>query len=112
MKLLVKHNFAPEQKREIKASFKEERRAIRKRGSDLPSVRKELASKRDLTASEASKRGPERGKVKVGGGGEGPWAREGAETPGPRAIASGTHVRRDSRRMQAHTLPGVVVRRR
>ena len=58
--LLMKHNFTPEEKREIKASFSEERKATRKGGSDLVSVRKELASKRERLASQASARGPER----------------------------------------------------
>ena len=62
MKLLMKHNFTTEEKREIKASFSEERKATRKGGSDLASVRKELAAKRARLASEASKRGPEGGR--------------------------------------------------
>ena len=83
--LLMKHDFTPEEKREIKASFKEERKAIQKGGSDLPSVRKELASKRDRLASEASKRGPERGKVKVGGDGRGSMGKRGSGTSRPKS---------------------------
>ena len=75
-------------------------------------MRKELASERERLASEASARGPENGKVKVGGGGSG--SREGAD-PGARPVdRDAKNARRTGfkRNAGSHTLPRVVVRRR
>ena len=101
--LLMKHDFT-RSKREIKASFKEERKAVQKGGSDLPSVRKELASKRDRIASEASKRGPENGKVKVGGGGSGSKRGSGPRHPVDRD-AKNARKAGFKKNAGAHTLP-------
>ena len=108
----MKHDFTKEEKGEIQASFSEERKVIQKGGSDLPSVRKELASKRDRTASEASKRGPERGKVKVGGG-RGSMGKRGSGESRPKSNSE-RNARKAGFKKNAgsHTLPGVVVRRR
>ena len=109
--LLVKHDFTKEEKREIKASFSEERKAIRRGGSDLASVRKELASKRDRLASEASARGPENGKVKVGGGGSGSKRGSGPRRPVDRDAKNACKAG-FKKNVGSHTLPRVVVRRR
>ena len=111
MKLLMKHDFTKEERREIKANFSEERKATRKGGSDLASVRKELASKRERVASEATARGPKRRKVKVGGGGSGSKRGSGPMRPIDR---DAKNARRAGFKKNAgsYTLPRVVVRRR
>ena len=98
--LLMKHDFTKEERREIKANFSEERKATRKGGSDLASVRKELASKRERVASEASARGPERRKVKVGGGGSGSKRGSGPMRP---VDKDAKNARRAGFRMRDHT---------
>ena len=104
-------NPADEARFQIKASFSEERKAIRRGGSDLASVRKELASKRDRLASEASARGPENGKVKVGGGGSGSKRGSGPRRPVDRDAKNACKAG-FKKNVGSHTLPRVVVRRR
>ena len=75
------------------------------------SVRKELASKRERIASETSARGPENGKVKVGGGGSGSKRGSGPRRPVDRD-AKNARKAGFKKNAEAHTLPRVVVRRR
>ena len=74
-------------------------------------MRKELASKRESVASEASKRGPENGKVKVGGGGSGSKRGSGPRRPVDRDAKNACKAG-FKKNVGSHTLPRVVVRRR
>ena len=74
-------------------------------------MRKELASKRESVASEASKRGPENGKVKVGGGGSGSKRGSGPRRPVDRDAKNARRAGFE-KNVGSHTLPRVVVRRR
>ena len=54
----MRYNFTKEEKKELKSTYAEERKAIRAGGDDLNRIRQELAETRQAIIDAASERGP------------------------------------------------------